>query len=65
MSSLSIWAQYLTKFVSMYCESRISEGITFKGYGLGEPLPGFAVTGGVALLFLLPITGSVRDGVMA
>jgi hypothetical protein len=37
----------------------------FKGYGLGELLPKSAVIGGVALLFLLLATRSVRTRIMA
>jgi len=49
----------------MYYGNRIFEGIMLKGYGLGELLPDFAVIGGVALLFLLLATRSVRDRIIA
>lgn len=65
VSSLPVWVQYLSKFVPMYYGNRIFEGIMLKGYGLGELLPDFAVIGGVALLFLLLATRSVRDRIMA
>jgi len=65
VSSLPVWVQYLSKFVPMYYGNRIFEGIMLKGYGLGELLPDFAVIGGVALLFLLLATRSVRDRIIA
>jgi ABC-2 type transport system permease protein len=65
VSSLPVWVQYLSKFVPMYYGNRIFEGIMLKGYGLGELLPDFTVIGGVALLFLLLATRSVRDRIMA
>jgi ABC-2 type transport system permease protein len=61
VNSLPQWVQPLAKVIPMYYGNRIFEGIMLKGYGVSELATEFLLVGGIALLFLVLATVTVRD----
>lgn len=65
VNSLPQWVQPLAKVIPMYYGNRIFEGIMLKGYGVSELATEFTIVGGIALLFLVLATITVKDRIAA